>query len=373
MDLSEIPLLDHHCHALRRPAASLDAATFRSHFSESSDPGMLPHLAFSLFYQRGLMDLATVLGCEPTEEAFLAARNQPPLPLYAQKLFQAAHISALLVDTGLRSGENYPLDEMRAFLPCPILEVLRLETVIEQLLLETDRFPALEEAFRTRLTEARSQGIVALKSIAAYRGGLQIEPRGRFDLLRAQALREGQIRLSDRPFLEYLLRVALETAALQELPVQFHTGFGDDDADLRSANPLHLRPLLKDPALKQVRFVLLHTYPYIREAGYLASLYGNVYADLSLTIPFTAHGGEEAILAALELAPTSKLLLSTDAYRLPELFYLGARYARENLAQALERLQARGWLDKARSEHVARQLLYENAQAVYGIEGGAGS
>jgi predicted TIM-barrel fold metal-dependent hydrolase len=373
MDLSTIPLLDHHCHALQRPGAPLDVAVFRGHFSESSDPSITPHLAFSLFYRRGLRDLGAVLGCEPTEEAILAERQRVALPLYARRLFQAANISTLLVDTGLRGAENYRLDEQRAFLPCAIFEVLRLETVMEQLVLEADSFPVLEEAFRARLTEARSGGIVAFKSIAAYRGGLQVESRSRpeakarFDPLKAQARREGNLRLSDRPFLEYLLRVALELAAQQELPVQFHTGFGDDDADLRSANPLHLRPLLKDPALKKVRFVLLHTYPYVREAGYLASLYGNVYTDLSLTIPFTAHGGKEAILDALELAPTSKLLLSTDAFRIPELFYLGALYARESLAGALEQLQGRGWLHADHMDGVVRQLLHENAQSVYGV------
>jgi uncharacterized protein len=111
----------------------------------------------------------------------------------------------------------------------------------------------------------------------------------------------------------------------------------------------------------------LHTYPYVREAGYLASLYGNVYTDLSLTIPFTAHGGEAAILAALELAPTSKLMLSTDAFSIPELFYLGALYAREHLVLALDRLLEKGWLSSDQTEGVARQLLQENAAEVYGV------
>ena len=87
------------------------------------------------------------------------------------------------------------------------------------------------------------------------------------------------------------------------MPVQFHTGFGDDDADLRTANPLLLRPLLQDTTLRNVPFVLLHTYPYCREAGYLASIYPNVFIDLSLTIPFTAHGGAEAVCATLETRP----------------------------------------------------------------------
>src|SRR5262249_54080037 len=116
------------------------------------------------------------------------------------------------------------------------------------------------------------------------------EAAAEFPAVKARARRGQWARLEERPLLEYLLRVALEIAAGQGLPVQFHTGFGDDDADLRSANPLHLRPLLQDEALRGAPIVLLHTFPYSREAGYLAGIYSHVYVDLSLTIPFTAHG-----------------------------------------------------------------------------------
>ena len=373
MDLTSIPLFDHHCHALQRPGAALDGAVFRRHFSESTDPAMAPHLSFSLFYQRGLRDLAALLGCEPSEEGVLAARRSVPPEAYARRLIEAANISTMLIDTGLARGESCSLDEQRRFLPCAIHEILRLESLIEQLVVETDSFPELEEAYRSRLAEARHRGVVAFKSIAAYRGGLEVLPRSRaeaaavFPALKAAARRDGRIRLNDRPLLEYLLRVGLEAAVAQELPVQFHTGLGDDDLDLRTANPLHLRPLLRDPALPGAPIILLHTWPFSREAGYLAGIYSHVYVDLSLTIPFTAHGGAAAIRTALEQAPTSKLLLATDAFSIPELFYLGALYARQSLGTALDQLQAEGWLTAGQAEQTARQMLYDNAAKVYGV------
>src|SRR5207245_2125983 len=137
--------------------------------------------------------------------------------------------------------------------------------------------------------------------------------------------------------------------------------------DLRAANPLHLRPMLQDAALRGASFVLLHTFPFSREAGYLAALYHHVHVDLSLTIPFTAHGGAAAIRTALEQAPTSKLLLATDAFSLPELFYLGALYARRSLSTALDQLQAEGWLTAGQAEQAARQMLNDNAASVYGV------
>jgi predicted TIM-barrel fold metal-dependent hydrolase len=374
MDLSAIPLFDHHCHALRRPGAALDGPALRRHFSESADPAMTPHLSHSLFYRRGLRDLAALLDCAPTEEAVVAARQRIAPEDYARQLIAAANITVMAVDTGFRGAENYTLDEQRAFLPCSIYEVLRLETLVEELIAATASFAQLEDAYRAALNDLRSRGIVALKSIAAYRGGLQVQSRSRaeaeavYPALKEAVRRDGRARLSSRPLLEYVLRIGLEAAAAQELPVQFHTGFGDADADLRSANPLHLRPLLQDEALRGMRFVVLHTYPYVREVGYLAGIYSHVYADLSLTIPFTAHGGAAAIRAVLELAPTSKVLLATDAFSIPELFYLGARYAREGLANALQQLQAEGWLTAAEAEATAQQMLYENAAELYGVE-----
>ena len=53
--------------------------------------------------------------------------------------------------------------------------------------------------------------------------------------------------------------------------------FGDKDLQLELANPLHLRAILEDPLFAESRIVLLHgSYPFMREASYLASVYAQV-------------------------------------------------------------------------------------------------
>jgi hypothetical protein len=74
MDLSAIAILDHHCHSIRRPGAPLAGDVFRSHFAETTDPAMAAHIRHTVFYMRAIRDLAELLGCEPSEEAVLAAR-----------------------------------------------------------------------------------------------------------------------------------------------------------------------------------------------------------------------------------------------------------------------------------------------------------
>ncbi|HEX6484698.1 MAG TPA: hypothetical protein VF043_38115, partial [Ktedonobacteraceae bacterium] len=61
-----------------------------------------------------------------------------------------------------------------------------------------------------------------------------------------------------KPLLDTLLLVTFMEAARQELPVQFHTGYGDTDADMLLANPLHLRAVLERREYRAMPVVLLH-------------------------------------------------------------------------------------------------------------------
>ena len=107
--------------------------------------------------------------------------------------------------------------------------------------------------------------------------------------------------------------------------------------------------MIEDPELQDLKIVLLHCYPFVREAGYLASVYRGVYLDLGLTIPYTSVAAMRTSLEeALHLSPISKLLISTDAQRTPELYWLAARWARRCAQCALIWLNARRALPATR-------------------------
>src|SRR5215207_5848669 len=101
MNLSSIPILDHHCHTIRRPGPPLEGDGFRRFFAETTDPLMAPHIRHTVFYMRVRRDLAGLLGCEASEQAVLAVRSAAPE--YARRLFDAANFRALQVDTGYTS------------------------------------------------------------------------------------------------------------------------------------------------------------------------------------------------------------------------------------------------------------------------------
>ena len=273
-------------------------------------------------YRRAIRALAAFLGCEPTEDAVYARRLATDPAEYASSFLRATNTELLLVDDGFPPTDvGTSWDEMGELAGCPALPVLRLETRGEH---------AAEET-----ATARERGFVALKTIAAYRGGL------------------------DRVSEHVVAALEANEATGAPLPVQVHCGFGDSDLHLWRSDPGYLKPLVERFA--ETTFVLLHCYPFVREAGWLAHVYGNVCFDLSLTIPHVARP-EVAVAEALELAPVSKLLYASDAARTPELYLLAATWWRDALAAALPELLAEDELEPA-----ARAILRENALRVYGL------
>jgi predicted TIM-barrel fold metal-dependent hydrolase len=61
-------------------------------------------------------------------------------------------------------------------------------------------------------------------------------------------------------------------------------------------------------------FVLLHSsYPYTRDAGYLASMYPNVYLDFGEIFPVLSPEGQRGVIRQiLELCPTNKIMWSSE-------------------------------------------------------------
>lgn len=375
MDLGAVPILDQHCHALLRDGTVADAAPYARFFTESGDPTMhARHVPETVFYRWAIRELAAVLACAPTTEAVLAARRGMSADALAQRLLGDANIAVLLVDHGYRADETWPPGELAARLPCRVVPILRLEALAQELILRHDTFEALLDAYSASVERARADGFVGLKSIIAYRTGLAVEPISRdaaaaaFGPLKERARRDGRVRLAVKPLNDYLFLRALEIAERQALPVQIHTGFGDADLDLREANPLHLRPVLESGQYANVPFVLLHaSYPYVRELGYLAAIYANVHADVGLAIPHLAAEIPTMLRQLLSLAPSTKVVYSSDASQIPELFWLAARWGRRGLGTVLDELIALGALDHGEALAVGQRVLGENAAGIYGL------
>jgi hypothetical protein len=379
VDLRDVPVVDNHCHGILRSQDFDDLVSWREAFTESADPGMpREHVASTAFYRRLIRTLASSFGCEPDEEAVLSARAERDGLALTAELLRAANVEALLTDTGYPPPEEVlPRDELAKLGDCRTEPMLRLETLMERLLSEHDSLEEAKEALAAALDDVRGQGYVALKSIAAYRTGLNImewtgeEAEASLGRFRRSA-REGSERLAHKPLLDTLLHVAFAEAARQEVPVQFHVGYGDADTDLLLGNPLHLRAVLERPDYRGMPVVLLHEcYPYTREGGYLAAVYENVYLDLSYGIPLLGYGEMFSFThQALGVAPISKLLYSSDGIGVPELHWMSAIDGRHVLGQALEELVAHGEMSIPEAEAAGEDVLRGNAIRLYRLSSG---
>ena len=375
LDLTGIPVIDEHCHGFYRAQQPTDVSSWRRHFTESRDESSWnEHVASTLFYHRLIRDLAQFFECEPSEAAVLEARQRYQPDDLIRTFLHAGTIETLLIDQGYPPSELLMPDAAVAALAnCRVAPFLRLENLMQELISQHNTLDDTTLALHGALADVRSQGYVGLKSIVAYRTGLDIawwetsEVEASFREARQEAIDQGHLRLQQKPLLDTLLHVAFTEAARQELPVQFHTGYGDTDADMLLANPLHLRAVLEHRPYRGMPVILLHEcYPYTREGGYLAAVYEQVYLDLSYGIPFLSYGEMAAFTrAALGVAPITKLLYSSDAVGIPELHWISARDGRRILGQVLGESVSIGELTRAEAETAAMAVLHDNAARLY--------
>ena len=373
VDLTQVPVVDNHCHGVMRDQAFGEIMAWRRALTESADPGMpRDHVATTALYRRLVRTLADFLDCEPREEAVFAARGGRDGRELTAALLRAANIDTLLLDTGFPPpDEVFSVPETAEMGGCRAEPMLRLEVLMEALLADHDSLADTREALASALDDVRGRGYVALKSIAAYRTGLDIRewPHEEAEEAFREYKRFAGARLVQKPLLDTLLHVAFARAARQEVPVQFHVGYGDADTDLLLGNPLYLRRVLQRSDFRSMPVVLLHEcYPYTRQGGYLAAVYENAYLDLSYGIPLLGYGEMLSFTRqALGVAPSSKLMYSSDGIGVPELHWISALDGRRVLGEALGEMVAHGELSLSRAETVGEDILRTNARRLYGL------
>lgn len=284
-----------------------------------------------------------------------------------RRLLAASGTAAWIVETGYLGDQVMGVGEMAQASRADAHEVVRLETIAEGLLLHSRDAAAFVASYPSVLADA-ARGSVGTKSVMAYRSGFRVSAErpslrdvvdavGR-ELRRAQGERP---RITDPLLLRHLQWCAIDLG----LPLQIHCGYGDPDLDLDAANPVALMPWLRAVEPSHVPVVLLHNYPYHREAGYLAQVFSNVYFDVGLAVNYLGAASPRLIAESLELGPFHKQMFSSDAWGPAELHYLGARLWRRGVASVVGEWVADGQWSDSDARRVLTLLASENARRVY--------
>ena len=382
-ELSDLVLVDHHCHGV--VTRDLSPSEFELFSTESGEPAPAGTTVFDSQFGLSLRRWCPpVLGLAPYAEPaeYLRRRRELGAADVNERLLRAAAVAEFLVDTGYEPTEFGGAArlcnpaELAAVAGARARAVVRLEQVAEELAAAcagpadfATRYPAV-------LAGAAS-GAVAVKSIVAYRYSLDFDParptgaevRRAADGWLRRAARSAETEPGASPRYRVtspvLLRFLLWSAIDLGLPIQIHTGFGDRDLDLHRCNPLLMTEFIRACGPAGVPLMLLHCYPYHREAGYLAQIYPHVYCDVGLALNFTGARARAVLAESLELTPFAKALYSSDAFGLPELHYLGAVGFRRALRQVLGDWLRDGMLTPADAVRIARLIGAGNACRVY--------
>ncbi|MDT7792687.1 MAG: uncharacterized protein QOD59_2123 [Mycobacterium sp.] len=360
--IESVPLVDHHVHGcwLQPP----DRPRFENGLNEanteplaSNDSAFDTQLGFAI-----RAHCAPLLGLpmHADADAYWNRRCEHAESDLARLFLAQARVSDWLVDTGFASGVA-DLDALARLSVGRAHEIVRLESVAEAAITASDDYAT---AFG-RLLDERAKTAIATKSILAYRGGFDgdlSEPASAEVAEAAQRWRDSPgTRLTER----VLLRFGLYQALRLGKPLQFHVGFGDRDCDLHRTNPLHLLDFLRNSG--DTPIMLLHCYPYEREAGYLAQAFNNVYLDGGLAINYLGARSASFIGRLVEMAPFRKILYSSDGFGPAELHYLGARLWRNGIRDVLQGFIDAGEWGERDAIRVVDLIAHENARRVYGL------
>ena len=317
-----------------------------------------------------------------------------------------------MMDDGLHPHIIHPFKWHRQFVPT-VSRIVRVEAVAAELLehlaiaagflkvgLDADWNINQTESFLVRFntvfrnqirTLANDPDVRGFKSVICYRTGLDVTLDSKknirphqsltgsvlltsFHEFMQNAVRHSDYRIAQKEVNDYLVVAVCDVLDKivdtdgENLPFQFHTGLGDTDINLVKSNPAYMQPLIE--AFPNVDFVILHSsYPFTREAGYLAANYVNAWLDIGEVFPMLSRDGEESVLRqALELTPSSKILWSTDGHFYPETYYLANRQLRDTLEKVLSAYVVAGDLTIAQAVHVAVDILFWNSNTLYRLD-----
>ena len=371
-EVADLPLVDQHCHPV--VLDELDRPEFELLLTEAHEPG--PARTSQFDSQVGLAVrrwCAPVLGLEPhaAPDAYLTRRAELGPRETARRLLRGCGTSDLLVDTGLRQPGLCDLDELAELSGTRVHEVTRVEAVVEEVAASGVDAARLGGAVADALAE-RATRSVGFKTVAAYRVGLELPPdppsdadvRRAADRWWADCEWSGRYRLDDPTLVAHAVHASLSLG----LPLQVHTGYGDPDLTLHRADPSLLTPFLRALPPEAGPVVLLHCYPYHRQAAYLANVFPQVMVDVSLAINHVGPRGTAVLAETLELAPFGSLLYASDGFALAELHHLGAVLFRRALARVLHAWVADDAMSATDARRFARLAASDNARRIYHLD-----
>lgn len=254
------PAIDNHTHPLLKQAHRNDFA-FEGLLSEATGDALTEDAIHTLSCYRATKQLADLYECENEWEAVKAKRSALSYEVLCKTCLSATGIQCLLIDDGLdANGICEDISWHDQFTSAPSRRILRIEIVAQVILFLSlfithlfDSKTVLQDILKGQMPQylpitittassllsrfsslfdnelqkaAEDPFVVGFKSIACYRTGLDVSPTASSlqdleeSLMGAMARFQNtkRLRLADKPFNDYLVRLTMEIASKCKKP-----------------------------------------------------------------------------------------------------------------------------------------------------------
>ena len=234
---------------------------------------------------------------------------------------------------------------------CPRRDALAEATRIEP------KDPKSWRTFIERLFDiAEKNGAIGIKQLQAYSRNLEFKPRADSDVLWSCELKPNEIII----FQDWVVNECCKQANERGWPHQVHVG----THNLPDSSPLPLEGLARRyPSMK---LVMLHCWPYLSEAGWIAKHVPNAFIDTCWMPVLNPTFFRQAVEEWLTYVPTHKIMCAHDSTSV-EMAVGSSLFTREMLSQALAEHVGTYMIEAPHLGRLAADMLNNNAVSVYGI------
>jgi hypothetical protein len=156
----------------------------------------------------------------------------------------------------------------------------------------------------------------------------------------------------------YILRRILEEANKRSMPYQIHTGM----TILSQSNPGQLESMIQK--YRKISFVILHAYPFISEATYLARTNPNVWVDTSWLVLQSPEILQIALKEYIGMVPADRIFSSIDSISLEE-YTGGIALTRSILIDVLSEKVEKNFLDLEEALYISERVLGGNCKQLH--------
>ena len=381
VDVTGFPVIDNHCHPYpysreKRPFWRCFNSTLFEQTEEMAKSTIILHLVTNKLREFMGMDASS------TMDEVIAERDrryQADPKGWVNALAKDANLQEAILDitypitawkskkfiTQAELDEYY--DEIESY---KIHTELRFEYIYDPLISKELLFKDFLERYYASMDEAVKRAKpVSFKSVIGYITGLDVTKPTfeQAEIAYYKYLQDPTDFANEKVLRDFMLYDSMKLCLKYDLPLQIHTGSGNTPlCRLTKMNPLLLHDFLCDEENRKVTTIILHCgYPFLREAAYITSHFGQAYLDVSQMVYHAGLAAETGIKELLETCPFTKILYASDGGGLPEHTWFTAKYFKEALSRTMTYYVELGVFDEETARHYASLILSENARRIY--------